>query len=289
MQLITTDQSVAGRGVFCLEDLEDGEVVAAIPNKCIFYPENASKCFPNAAHKLEQAVSSCNTHTRDTSDHGWIRVLWRRLLGRNSAPKDKKDELDSQWLPELTQYALTACAEGHPWSEWIQQWQRDDPTHRLYLSGARHDDEKALVKAAEEYTEIMPELPNTYLQAALSIRLQRLERDKAVFLGINDEDETAFSRMYSLVSSRVVELDDDVSGVIPFYDMINHSLEPNLSLSYHGDHVELFTTRPVEAGEELFLQYTKRGREMDESNALWTLVQWGIPTDWSQVSKRELI
>ena len=53
---------------------------------------------------------------------------------------------------------------------------------------------------------------------------------------------------------------------------------------FDGEHFELFATRPIEAGEELFLCYTPNDQESssdpsvwDEDEAVWSLVQWGIP------------
>jgi hypothetical protein len=172
-------------------------------------------------------------------------------------------------------YALAAIEQEHPWSIWINQWQRDDPTHRLFESGAAKEDANALASTADELQAMMPELSHSKLQAALSLRLDRFEKHKH-FFGLSNGPSTA--AMYSTLCSRAIELDDDIVGVIPFYDMINHSLEPNLALSCDNERFELFANRDIEDGEELFLRYTKPDEIMDETNALWTLVQWGIPT-----------
>eukprot|EP00977_Amphora_coffeiformis_P030258 scaffold45691_cov214-Amphora_coffeaeformis.AAC.1 len=38
--------------------------------------------------------------------------------------------------------------------------------------------------------------------------------------------------------------------------------------------MEIYCTRDVDAGQEVFLQYTQEGVAMDEIKALWTYIQW---------------
>lgn len=276
VQLVTTPRSVAGRGVFAIEPIEKGEVIAAIPSAVVFHPDNAAECFPDTAQRIEEAKSE---HVGFAKRGKWIRRLWARMLRRDDEITFLKDT--ELWQPELAQYALSAIDEDHPWADWICQWRRDDPMHNLFVSGAASSDEGAISAAADQLQSMIPHLSHLKLRASLAIRLGRMEEHRRI-CGLPDDTKIKdTSEMYSLVSSRAIELDADtgLAGIIPFYDMINHSLRPNLHLDYDGEVFELFANRNVEAGEELFLTYTKLEEPMDENNALWALVQWGIPTD----------
>merc|ERR1711976_848440 len=93
------------------------------------------------------------------------------------------------WAPILTRYALEAKASKHPWSEWIDQWSRCDPMHDAYLKMGpilriATDDlpehqmmvEELICDTAAKIRDIMPHLDEKHLQAAVSIRLTRLEQ-----------------------------------------------------------------------------------------------------------------
>ena len=45
VQLVTTSSSIAGRGIFAIDELDEGEIIAKIPSGLVFYPENAEECF----------------------------------------------------------------------------------------------------------------------------------------------------------------------------------------------------------------------------------------------------
>lgn len=268
VKLVTTKESVAGRGVFSVEPLEEGESIVRIPTHAVFHPRNAASVFPDEAKRIRRHKKKALGGRRD-----WITRLWGKMLRREF---EAGEGLDGEfWNAELTSYALVAVEEDHPWSTWISQWQRDDPTHRLISSCPRPDDEKAISATADELRTLMPDLSHLHLQAALAIRLGRFEEHRRL-AGLSDDARTA--AMYSVLGSRAIDLGGDVVGVLPFFDMINHSLEPNLALSFDGDSFELVAKRAVGEGEELLLQYTRNDEEMDETNALWALVQWGIPT-----------
>ena len=280
VQLATTPRSVAGRGVFAIEPLKRGEIIAAIPSAVVFHPENAAECFPGTARLISNAKKPA--HAGFARKGRWISRLWAKMLRRDIGGISDDDIVGTKdtdlWQPELTQYAISALAEDHPWADWISQWRRDDPMHRLYVSGVASCDENAISATADELKSIMPQLSHLKLRASLAIRLGRMEGHRNI-VGLSEDTST--SEMYSLVSSRAIELDGQtgLTGIIPFYDMINHSLHPNLHLDYDGEVFELFANRDIDAGEELFLTYTKLGDPMDKNNALWALVQWGIPTD----------
>ena len=75
-----------------------------------------------------------------------------------------------------------------------------------------------------------------------------------------------------------MDLGGGVIAVLPMYDMINHSNEPNLALSFGDEKFSLWALRDIEEGEELFVSYKdNENKEWDETDAVWMLVQWGIP------------
>jgi SET domain len=127
------------------------------------------------------------------------------------------------------------------------------------------------------------------MRAALDIRLRRFDGLNRIFAldehdrkGANNNDNSPLGRvsaaaMYSLVTSRAIELHSGLSGVIPFFDMINHSMSPNLQLEFDGTTFELQAIRDIIANEELFICYHDPNREWDEDKALWTPIQWGFP------------
>ena len=275
-KVVTTPQSVAGRGVFALEDLEQGEIIAHIPNGVIFHPDNCSGCFPNVADKISKCKAQAGIVQDEKRKFRWIHSLWRKVV-REKNPEYYQMDVEELWQPELTLYALEALKEGHPWSEWISQWQRDgdDPTYRLFMSNARSCDKEAISSTADELQNAVPYLSHVLLRAALSMQLLKLEEEREV-LPLNDDSET--SAMYSLLGSRVGDLYEGTSGVIPFHDMINHSLLPNLSMDHDSEFIDIYANHPIKKGQELFLCYTNLDKPMTATCALWSLVQWGIPT-----------
>jgi hypothetical protein len=62
------------------------------------------------------------------------------------------------------------------------------------------------------------------------------------------------------------------------FDMVNHSKDPNLVLSFDDDlgFFELKAKRKTKKGDELFLNYKDESSD-DEYGDLWTAIQWGIP------------
>ena len=274
VQLLTSTRSVAGRGVFAVDDLDEGDLVARIPSALVLYPENAAGCFPKVAQEIESNKMKAGLLEVDDGKFQWLHKLWQKVVRRKERVVLEHMEKDETWLPELTLYALAALESGHPWSPWISQWNRDDPAYRLFASNAKSYQEDAINGTAIELNSMMPDLPILYLRAALAIRLGRLDEERRIF-DLNDDIET--SSLYSVLSSRVIELDELLVGAIPFHDMINHSLDPNVSLEFNGESIELFLNRKVGNGEELFLRYTDIDEELNENNALWALIQWGIP------------
>jgi hypothetical protein len=274
VQLLTSPKSVAGRGVFAVDDLNGGDLIARIPSALVLYPENGAACFPKVARDIESNKIKAGIFEADDRKFRWIHKLWQKVVRRKETLVLEFMEKDETCMPELTLYALAALEADHPWSPWISQWNRDDPAYRLFASNAKPYQEDVINDTAKELNSIMPDLPLLHLKAALTIRLGRLEEERSVFY-LKDNTET--SSMYSVLSSRIIELNDMLVGAIPFHDMINHSLKPNVSIEFNGEWIELFSNRKVENGEELFLCYTKMDEELNENNALWALIQWGIP------------
>jgi hypothetical protein len=77
------------------------------------------------------------------------------------------------------------------------------------------------------------------------------------------------------------------TGIIPMFDMINHSVVPNIGLSFDGSNFELIALREIDENEEFFICYTREISSLehdndslsswDEDSAVWTLIQWGVP------------
>jgi hypothetical protein len=57
--------------------------------------------------------------------------------------------------------------------------------------------------------------------------------------------------MYGLLISRAIEFGDQSSGVIPCFDMINHSPIPNLGLAFDGSYFEMIALRSIAKDEEV--------------------------------------
>ena len=264
IQLATTPLSVGGRGVFALEEIPKGETLVTIPPHCVLTSNSGSEYFPDVAEDLRR---------KRRDGRGWFSQLRR-----------ENNETDN-WQPELTAFALAATASNHPWSEWISQWNRDDPIQRLFEDGIQTSDEEKVSAVADDLQKMLPELSQLELQAAIQIRLQRFEEQMKIYF--NDDFYNGFTRaeiarMYIILGSRALDLSDDIVGVVPMYDMMNHSLDPNLAFIMNEDFkLELFASRDIAEGEELFLCYNDQTEiEVDgwtEMNSLWTLVQWGIP------------
>ena len=307
-RVITTEKSVAGRGVFAVGDLVQDEIVGLIPTYAFFHPRNCASMFPEIAAQLNTvsheraSSSSCPSFESSTtmtdekgSKQNWLGRLKRRLLFRrqqkaqtailndNNADDDGEQE-EFPWQVELTEYALAALKSEHPLSPWIQQWQRDDPVMRMFQKGVTLDDQESIAATAQELQQLVPDLPRYKLLAALNIRLEQYQAFQSLF-AVSNPKATDTAAMYSLCSSRTIEVAEGVVAALPFHDMINHSFEPNvgLAISDDGQHMELLALKDVAAGEELFLCYSKLGQEYDEDAAVWMLVQWGIPvskSDW---------
>ena len=311
IQICTTAQSVAGRGLFAAHDVEKGEILALIPREVVLGVQNCRDQL-DADGEVED-VMQINSKNRSGRKRRWIKnvlskLSFRRRGGnsRTSSSSQSTSEITDEttmWAPILTKYALQAKASKHPWSEWIEQWNRCDPMHDAYLkmgpilkivgNGSPEHQmmmEELIGDTATKIQEMMPHIDEKYLQAAISIRLSRLEQHFRL-LGFEDDstiDLVEALRLYSLITSRAIELDSDTTAVLPFYDLANHNLDPNLGLEYvenDGDangvesagFYSIFARRDIAAGSELFFRYTKFDEIMDSNAAMWAAINWGIP------------
>lgn len=267
-QLETTPRSVAGRGVFATANLEKGDVAITIPEKIVLHEFNAANRFPELALDLEARAQSFFK--------GRKLPLVRRLFSRKNFKEilEFTDDADF-WQAKLTAYAL-AClnTEDHPWSSWIRQWQRSDPLQSQLEKATTWRDEPGVLKCLDELSEMVPDVSKTKLRVAIEMRLGRFEELRKIY----DLNESTGS-MYGLVTSRAMELGDGISAILPMFDMLNHSLEPNLALSFDGDKFDLWATRDITKGEELFVSYSdlESNSALEEDDILWQAVQWGIP------------
>lgn len=282
VQLITSSQSVGGRGIFALAELQEGDVVATIPENIIFSQENAARCFSNVAEGIRKSKENLGLcEERKGRKRAWIRRVWGRIARRERMKESDSifvgTGVDDFWQPELTKYALAAKENDHPWSLWMEQWMRDDPTYELFASNPklRDEDTDKISAAVDDLLVMMPFLSREYLIAALSFRVGRFEEQR-LLVGLEDSSET--SALYAMVGSRATRRHGAGISVIPFHDMINHSLNPNLSIVDDEEGVKILTDRNIEEGEELLICYTRTAHSLDEIDAVWALGQWGIPT-----------
>ena len=274
-RLRTTSESVAGRGVFAVGDVEEGDVVISIPEYLLLHEYNAEQGFP-ALTKRNQDIR------QNYFDNSNKRKWWRRLLSKTKRTRKQNDveefhfvTPDDFWQAELTSYAIAALKqENHIWAPWIEQWQRNDPMQRMFKKGISWKDEDAVNDGVKELQKSLPDVPDYKLRAAVHIRLGRMEELQRLH-GMSDDD----LEMYGTLISRAIEIGDGVIGVIPMFDMINHSRKPNLGLHFNGKEFGLCALRDIQDGEEFFLCYGKvdNGDGWDENEAVWSLVQWGIP------------
>ena len=162
VQLVTTSSSIAGRGIFPIDELDEGEIIAKIPSGLVFYPENAEECFPQTAEfikksKLKAGLETQSLKSNEKKKFRWINKLWKGFAQRATRTDNYYHmDMDATWQPELILYALAALREEHPWSEWILQWTRDDPTFDLFTSNVKPHQEEEINIAAKKLNAMMP-------------------------------------------------------------------------------------------------------------------------------------
>lgn len=283
-KLETTPRSVAGRGVFASANITEGDVVIAIPEEIVLHEYNAAACFPTVARKLWNCRSRFDDELYGRPRRR--RRFWRNLFSRHRQPKGKNVEMEFThpsdfWQATLTSFSCACLEESNNqdppflWTPWISQWRRSDPMQSLFEKGVSWRDDEDVLACVEELSQMLPEASKIKLRAAVEMRLGRLEELRAIFQ--LDKD---VSSMFGKITSRAMDLGEGVVGVLPMYDMINHCNEPNLALSFGDENFSLWALRDIEEGEELFVSYKcgdDERQEWDETDAIWMLMQWGIP------------
>ena len=266
----TTPDSVAGRGVFSTENLSRGDVVISIPYNLALTQDNAARYFPTLADKLQECRNGRESY---------LKRIWNRIRKK---PAEKLTGEDF-WQAELSAYALAALETDHPWSNWISQWQRDDPFQKLIDIGTWKFYSDPITKAVSEYGKMAPEIPCFKINAAVEIRLSEVNQYTERYRTKVPTSES----LYATLISRAIGLSESVTACLPMHDMINHSSDPNLAFTFCDGNFELVALHDIPKDKELFLSYmdisNKKG-EWDEDKATWLLVQWGIPSSPSKVT-----
>jgi SET domain-containing protein len=138
---------------------------------------------------------------------------------------------------------------------------------RLFERNVAPDDENSIIRCiAELKKDYLPKEDPLKIRAAVDIRLRRFEELKQLY-GLADTD----SSMYGTVISRAIDLGDGTLAVIPMFDMVNHSMDPNLVLSidFEDGMVDMKATRPIKKGEEMFVSYHDEENPDNEFGSLW--------------------
>lgn len=140
-------------------------------------------------------------------------------------------------------------------------------------------DEDRISTCVQEFQKLLPGIDEHKIRAAVDIRIRRYHELRDIF-----KLDGSFGAMYGILTSRALELGDGTNAVIPMFDMINHSIDPNLRLRFNSKDAafELIARRKIKAGEEFFLSYQDEDIESDEYNDLWAAIQWGIPAKSSE-------
>lgn len=267
----TTPLSVAGRGVFTTDEVSEGDVVVSIPYYMALTQDNGAAYFPKVADKL----NSCRGKSQNR-----IKRVWNRISRKQSEDVLSNDHF---WQAELSAYAIAALESNHPWSMWISHWKREDPyQHLVDMSTWRFDDEP-IKKALSDFSEMAPDVPSYKVNAAIGIRLAQLDEYVSKYQNKAPMSES----IYTTLTSRAIGLSDTVTACLPMHDMINHSFDPNLALTFSDGQIELVALRDIPKDSELFLKYmdvVNNEGEWDEDKATWMLVQWGIPTSSPKVA-----
>jgi SET domain len=251
-ELRTTEESVAGRGVFATEAIQEGDVVMRIPEAAVLHHQNAALYFPETAEFL--AIKNREIMRQQRRRQRWWdpRTLWRRLrpLPIEQDNLEFVNPAEDLWQMELALFALDVMENGneHPWGLWISEWYRDDPMYRLHEANVEWNDTASIEKYVTALQNLLPEASTLTLTAAVDLRLRRLNALKNLY---DVHHVPPLDTMYGLLISRAVELGDGVAGVIPMFDMINHSYEPNLALGFDGSSFELVAQRDIDENEEV--------------------------------------
>jgi len=272
-----------------------GEELIKIPYHAALTQGNGALNFPSLAKELLD-LREQNTQQQQPSGSA-LRRIWNRIR-RKQPPVAKEtnagENAQEYWKEELTSYALEAIEQDHPWSTWIEQWQRNDPMQTLVDQGTwTHDNPvytniypngiaESILTAVNDFQEMAPDILDYKIGAAVGIRLELVDD---YLLQYSSKVPTSAS-LFSLAVSRAVGLTERVTAIIPMHDMINHSAQSNVEMAYNEKDGEfgsfsLIASEDIPKDTELFLRYTDvtddEGK-WDDDKATWLLTQWGIPS-----------
>ena len=269
VEVRTTPQSVAGRGVFTTDDVSEGDVVLSVPYYSALTQETGRKYFPDVAERLERSRKRTQSP---------LRRAWNRIRRKQSAELLNDENF---WRAELTAYALEALKTNHPWSPWISQWLRDDPFQQLIDESLWRSDDEAINRTLVDFSAMAPDISKYKVNAAIGIRLAELDD----YMQMYQKNAPFSESIYTTMTSRAIGIDEGVTACLPMHDMINHSPDPNIAMRFNDGYFEFLALQDLAKDSELFLSYmdvTDRGK-WDEDKATWMLVQWGIPTSPKEI------
>lgn len=282
-----------------------GEEVINIPYHAALTQGNGALNFPALTEEL-LAIRKENT----PKQQGVLKRLWNRIRRRQpSVAKETNsgDNAEEYWKEELTAYALEALSssrEGgsaanqvHPWSPWIEQWQRNDPMQTLVEQGTWTRDNlvytdmypngiaESIHTAVSDFQKMAPDIPEYKIGAAVGIRLEIVDD----YLSQYSNKVPTSASLFSVAVSRAVGLTKHVTAIIPMHDMINHAPQNNVEMRYNAEDesFSLIAAEDIPKDKELFIRYTdvtNAEGNWDDDKAIWLLVQWGIPSFPSESS-----
>lgn len=102
VRVITSDNSVAGRGAFAIGDLEEGETIARIPTAVVFHPDNCAECFPQTAALISKSKRKAGFIRRKHKYFGWIQKRWQKVMKKQEHHTFNHLDQEQLWQPELT-------------------------------------------------------------------------------------------------------------------------------------------------------------------------------------------
>ena len=258
VHLVTTDQSVAGRGLFAKETLEEGDIVLSIPSQVIL-----------------STNYNIDTNKEEEEENSWKVELTNVVY---NILHNEDDDI-------------------HPWKEWMELWHRDDDVHDWYQNKCTNIKLLAYSlhhKYSVPYNEVLVALQirkNQYEYDYSTTMFVSNDDDD------DDEWSRLYSLVSSRAITLPLPHHDEnnvVVGIVPMQDMINHHpFHCNLAMEYNQewDRLEIFVTKSiVPKNDELFISYTTTTNANDDVSIqqIWNLIQWGIPPTTSAKSYKAM-
>ncbi len=239
VHLVTTDQSVAGRGLFAKDGLKEGDIVLSIPSQVILSTNNDEE-------EISWKVEMTN-------------IVYSILHDNGNNNGDDDDDV-------------------HPWKKWMELWHRDDDVHDWYQNKCENVELLAHTlhhKYSVPYNEVLTALQirrDQYKHDSSSTtmfikndeewsRLYSLVSSRAITLPLGHKHDVV----------GIIPMQDMINHH-PFHP--NLAMEYN----QEWDRVEVFVTQPIiQKDNELFISYTTTNADDDSIQQIWNLIQWGIP------------